>query len=240
MYRLLAKKSPMQSRSLVIAVALTLPVTALVCSFINKPFEYVTYMLIVDILFLFFCEVFFTKPAANSSNRFAESNNRLASSLFVLIYSGFLITFLSRLTDWKHSVHYLAVFFMMVFFCDSFAWFFGILFGKGNREIVDVSPNKSIAGFIGGVLGTQLAAAGGFYLWHESFPGSRFKIILVGVFVSIAAIIGDLAESLFKRSAEVKDSGNIMPGRGGLLDSIDSILMAAPVYYFSVKLLFDL
>jgi phosphatidate cytidylyltransferase len=240
MYHLLAKKSPMQSQPLVIALALTLPVTALVSSLIGKPFEFVTYMLIVDILFLFFCEVFFTKTSPTSNNRFAESNNRLASSLFVLVYSGFLITFLSRLTDWKNSIHYLAVFFVMVFFCDSFAWFFGILFGKGNRGICKVSPNKSMVGFIGGFLGTQFAAAGGFYLWHDSFPGPRFKIILVGVFVSIAAIIGDLAESLFKRSAESKDSGNLIPGRGGLLDSIDSILMAAPVYYFSVKVLFDM
>jgi phosphatidate cytidylyltransferase len=240
MYYLLGKTSPMQNKPLVIGVALTLPVMGLVCSFIGKPFEYITYMLLVDILFLFFCEVFFSTPSQTSSNRFADSNNKLASSFFILVYVGFLITFLSRLTDWKNSTQYLAVFFLMVFFCDSFAWFFGNLLGNGNRGICKASPNKSIVGFIGGFLGSQFAAAGGFYLWHNSFPGPRFKIILIGVFVSIAAIVGDLAESLFKRSSDSKDSGNVIPGRGGLLDSIDSILMAAPVYYFSVKLLFDL
>jgi phosphatidate cytidylyltransferase len=240
MYHLLAKKSPMQNLLLVMALAVSLPVMALVCSFIGKPGEFVTYMLTVDVLLAFFVEVFFTKPLSPEGNFFEASNKRLAATLFVLVYAGFLITFLSRIIQWDNSVQYLAVFFVMVFFCDSFAWFLGMAFGKGNREICKVSPNKSIAGFIGGFAGPQIAGFAGRYLWPQSFPGSPAKIVLLGFFVAVAAIIGDLAESLFKRSAEVKDAGSLIPGRGGMLDSIDSILMAAPIYYLSVKVLFNM
>ena len=61
--------------------------------------------------------------------------------------------------------------------------------------------------------------------------------ILLGLSVAIASILGDLVESLLKRSANEKDSGNVIPGRGGLLHSIDSIILAAPVYYLFVSLL---
>jgi phosphatidate cytidylyltransferase len=239
MYHLLARKSPMQSLPLVMLMTVSLPVTALVCVIFDKPGDFVSYMFTVDILFAFFVEVFFSKPLSSSTNPFAASNTRLTNSLFVLVYAGFLVTFLGRITEWENSSHYLAVFFVMVFFCDSFAWFFGMIFGKGNRAVSKVSPNKSVAGFIGGFLGPQVAVFAGWYLWPKSFPGSPVRIALLGLFVTIAAIVGDLAESLFKRSAEAKDSGSLIPGRGGMLDSIDSLLMAAPIYYFSLKVLFD-
>ena len=64
------------------------------------------------------------------------------------------------------------------------------------------------------------------------------NLVILGIITSLAAIIGDLIESVFKRSCEVKDSGNLIPGRGGVLDSIDSILIAAPIFYIGYNFLF--
>ena len=114
-----------------------------------------------------------------------------------------------------------------------------MLFGKNNRGYIKASPNKSIAGFIGGIAGSILSGLLGIYIWPEIFIGSILKIIILGIIVAIAAIAGDLAESVFKRSAGWKDSGRVIPGRGGILDSIDSILMAAPVFYIFTILFFE-
>jgi phosphatidate cytidylyltransferase len=241
MYHLLAKKSPLQPLIAVLILTAFLPLTALWAAVWERSWEFVTCALFADFIILTFLEVFFNaKPRQTASNQFAESSQKLTASFFTVFYAGFLLTFLSRLTTLPHSMVYITVFFLMVFLCDSAAWFFGMLFGKNNRGLCRVSPNKSVAGFIGGVLGSGGAAVVGKCVWPDVFPGSALKLIPFTIFVALAAILGDLAESLVKRSVEEKDSGNLIPGRGGVLDSIDSILVAAPIYYFSIKFLYDL
>jgi phosphatidate cytidylyltransferase len=246
MYHLLAKKSPQQPLIAVLILTALLPFTALWAAVWGRSWEFVAVTLFVDFLTLAFLEVFCykKKPAKGEQgvpgavalpNQFAESSQKLTASFFTVFYAGFLITFLSKLTTLPHSKTYITVFFLMVFLCDSAAWFFGVLFGKNNRGLCRVSPNKSIAGFIGGVIGSGVSAVLGKCLWPDVFPGSSLKLIPLTAFVAFAAILGDLAESLIKRSVEEKDSGNLMPGRGGILDSLDSILVAAPIYYFSLK-----
>ena len=135
---------------------------------------------------------------------------------------------------------YMALFLVMVFGTDSFAWFFGMLFGKNNRGYIKASPNKSIAGFIGGIFATVIVV----FLVTRYIPVfskyfshiSNLEIISLTVVTSLFAIIGDLIESVIKRAVDVKDSGNIIPGRGGILDSVDSLLLAAPVFYLLVKI----
>ena len=120
---------------------------------------------------------------------------------------------------------------LFVFICDSLAWFFGVLFGKSTRGYVAASPNKSLVGFIGGI---SCSIIEGFLfkcIFPEKIPFSYIEIFILGFLTAIASIIGDLIESVFKRSSGVKDSGNIIPGRGGVLDSIDSIVIAVPVFY---------
>jgi phosphatidate cytidylyltransferase len=122
--------------------------------------------------------------------------------------------------------------------CDSLAWLFGVLLGKNNRGLIKASPNKSIAGFIGGFAGTILTGCIAHFLFPQAFTGSLVKILVLSFFIAFVAIIGDLVESVLKRSVEIKDSGSIIPGRGGVLDSIDSIVFVAPVYYFGINFLF--
>lgn len=121
-----------------------------------------------------------------------------------------------------------------MFFCDSSSWLFGKFLGKGNRGIFVVSPNKSIAGFIGGYLGSVFIAIVVYYLFPTMML-SLFQIIILTLFTTTAAIAGDLVESMLKRACNVKDSGRIIMGRGGILDSMDSLLFAAPVFYVVFK-----
>ena len=77
-------------------------------------------------------------------------------------------------------------------------------------------------------------------LFPEVFVGGYVKIIALGFMTATAAIVGDIIESVFKRSAGIKDSGHVIPGRGGVLDSVDSILLAAPVFYIICDFLYGM
>jgi phosphatidate cytidylyltransferase len=139
------------------------------------------------------------------------------------------------MAHWENA-HYVILFFLLIVMAnDSAAWAFGMLFGKGNRGLIPASPNKSIAGFIGGLVASVLVGMGASLFLKEAFQpqilSPALSGFIMGFFTGIAATAGDLGESALKRSAGVKDSGGLIPGRGGILDSIDSIALAAPVFY---------
>ena len=114
---------------------------------------------------------------------------------------------------------------------DSAQYYTGRAFG--SRPLAPtISPKKTIEGGIGGVIfATAAMAIGGHYV----FPSPVWMLALLGAAISMLGIVGDLFESLLKRSAGVKDSSNLIPGHGGVLDRIDSWLFAAPVYYIFVR-----
>ena len=183
--------------------------------------------------------IFIFEFAYSFSGHFEASIERLSSGFFVILYPGYLVVFLSLLTQWQNAGAIICTLFLMVFGCDSFAWLFGILLGKGNRGVLPASPNKSVAGFIGGYAGSIAGCLVGRFLWPDAFPGAIWKLIAVAVCIATAAIIGDIAESILKRSGGLKDSGAVMPGRGGILDTIDSVLLSSPVFYFLCGALFS-
>jgi Predicted CDP-diglyceride synthetase/phosphatidate cytidylyltransferase len=184
------------------------------------------------VYFIFFVETFysFSKP-------FENSIQRVCSSVFMIFYPGLFIAFVSAMTRWPSAPDVITIFLLMVFSCDSLAWLFGMLFGKGNRGFVPASPNKSIAGFAGGLLTSIIVGFLAYKLFPVSFGKSLSGSLITGGVTGFAAIVGDLLESIFKRSADVKDSGALILGRGGILDSIDSILFAAPVFYLCYRFL---
>ena len=116
--------------------------------------------------------------------------------------------------------------FVLIWSSDSFAYFTGRLFGK-HKMAPKISPKKTWEGFVGGVIFTLILG----YFIEQKFPGLRGNWIIVGFLVSVFAPIGDLVESQLKRTFGVKDSGNIIPGHGGVLDRLDSFIIAAPVVY---------
>ncbi len=154
---------------------------------------------------------------------------RMSSRLFMVIYPGWLIWWVSRLT-WFDNARFVLLFFALtVFINDSAAWLFGVCFGK-KRGIFAVSPNKSLEGFLGGTLGSIVVVFVTSRLVPEILPHPLWQLLLFAVIIAAVTFLGDLTESALKRSVNVKDSGNIIFGRGGMFDSVDSILFTAPFF----------
>ena len=117
--------------------------------------------------------------------------------------------------------------FVFIWVNDTFAFLTGITLGK-NKLLERISPKKTIEGFIGGIFFTVLAGVGFSFLFVEY---NIYFWIGFALIVSLFATLGDLFESLIKRTYKVKDSGNLIPGHGGILDRIDSLLIVVPAIY---------
>ena len=184
---------------------------------------------------------FMIEIKAGEKDDFKQSLQRAGKNALLITYPGYLISFFLRLLAIDGITSYAVMFFLvLVFGNDIFAYVFGRLFGKNNKGIVKVSPNKSVAGFVGSFLSAIALSFGYYALFKNNLPYiSVLYRIALGAGVSIAANIGDLIESVFKRSAGVKDSGNIFPGRGGALDSMDSEIASAPLFFLLFKLIME-
>ncbi len=130
----------------------------------------------------------------------------------------------------NHGVRGIWIFFLLAvtFANDTGAFYCGKLFGR-NKLYELVSPKKTWEGSIGGILFALITAI--VFLKIFRFYPVDFSIILLIFLLSVAGQVGDLAESMLKRNFNVKDSGNLLPGHGGVLDRIDSLLFATPVLY---------
>ncbi|MFP3041918.1 phosphatidate cytidylyltransferase [Treponema primitia] len=176
------------------------------------------------------------------ADKFEAIISRVSSGFAVIIYPGLFMAWVIRMSLFSRSDVVILMFLLMVIANDSAAWAVGLLFGKGNRGIIPASPNKSVAGFIGGFVASILIGIGAVQFAPETFPARLLPAVLSGIilgFISgLAGTLGDLGESAMKRSSNIKDSGTIIPGRGGILDTIDSIALAAPVFYVLYWILF--
>ena len=110
---------------------------------------------------------------------------------------------------------------------DVFAFLIGKNFGK-HKLIERVSPNKTIEGFLGGFIFTFIA---GYLVAKFCFSIQPLQWFTIAIIVSIFGVLGDLIESMFKRQAHIKDSSNLLPGHGGFLDRLDSIIFATPFIF---------
>ena len=117
--------------------------------------------------------------------------------------------------------------FIMIWCNDTFAYLVGKSFGK-HKLLERVSPKKTIEGFIGGIVFTIIASI----IISQFYTFFNVTLwIISALIISIFGTLGDLVESKFKREAGVKDSGNIMPGHGGILDRLDSVIFVIPFLY---------
>ncbi|MBI5827869.1 MAG: phosphatidate cytidylyltransferase, partial [Deltaproteobacteria bacterium] len=111
---------------------------------------------------------------------------------------------------------------------DTFAYITGK--AVGSHKLTSISPKKTVEGAVGGVIGGGVAA--GLFNFFFDMGLSYAAVAVLSVVVGLIALVGDLAESLLKRAAGVKDSGSILPGHGGILDRVDSLLFPIPLLYY--------
>lgn len=172
-----------------------------------------------------------------NEGRLENSLMRFPGYVYVLVYPGLFLSYIARLSGFPDPVPVILLFLALVFSNDSFAYIVGMLFGKKNRGLFFVSPNKSLAGLIGGLAGSLAAGFVVSWIFPELFRQKYGFLILVSLGTAGLAVAGDLIESAVKRSAGVKDSGTLLSGRGGVMDSLDSLLFSAPFYYYLMGIL---
>lgn len=194
--------------------------------------------LIIGTYGLLFLYILGSEALKSREDAFLLSRTRISGSIMTLLYPSALTVFVIHMTTFDKAPFWIISFFLLIFANDVFAYVFGMLFGRSSRKPFAVSPNKSVVGYIGGGVSTLVVAA----VYHTLLPTVGQSISLpffigAAAALSISANIGDLAESVLKRSSGHKDSGSIIPGRGGVLDTIDSIVFSAPVYYLILDLL---
>jgi phosphatidate cytidylyltransferase len=155
-----------------------------------------------------------------------------ASALsFAIAYPGLLGAFVVLIaSEPRFATESLLSFCLLSFSSDSLAWLFGMTLGR-HRGIVAVSPNKSLEGFLAGLLAPVGMAFACAAFFPEAYGAKWWQLLSLGLALGISVIVGDLFESALKRSAGAKDSGSAVPGRGGFLDSFDGLLFSAPVFY---------
>ncbi len=152
------------------------------------------------------------------------------------LYIGWLLGLLVNLRLMYHGRDWVYLALIATFVSDSLAYFIGKAFGR-NKMAPVISPGKSWEGAVAGVFGALIISILFTRNTPLQLPLTIGESIILGFFISLFGQIGDLAESLLKRNTGVKDSGTFMPGHGGLLDRIDSILFAGALVYFFVLML---
>ena len=164
-----------------------------------------------------------------------DAAREVAFTLLGFLYIPFLLMHLVMLRQTPYGIQWLLVIMLIVMTNDSAAYYTGSAFGK-HRLYPLVSPKKSIEGAIGGLFGSL---CGTLLAKYSFFPQLTLAdAVVTAVVVGLMGQTGDLFESLLKRSFGVKDSGTLIPGHGGVLDRMDSILFAAPVTYYYVIYVF--
>jgi phosphatidate cytidylyltransferase len=141
------------------------------------------------------------------------------------------------------NMHWIFALFVLIWLSDTGAYLVGCLFGK-HKLFERISPKKSWEGFAGGCAFT---IGGSMLLWHlftnvwpTETPTFWWQWLVFAIIIIIFGTYGDLSESLLKRSAQIRDSGNILPGHGGPLDRFDSLLLCIPVVYIYLEILNNL
>ncbi len=208
-------------------------ISCIVISFLHViPKEYLPYILAVAlpaIIVLLFIKVI----ATNMKTTFMDVIITFFGICYIPLFLSF-IPLLHGITNGKILIWFILV---AAWGTDTCAYFVGCKFGK--HKFTEISPKKSIEGCIGGTLGSIIIALIYTYCINK-FAGlsiSYIYIAIIGMLLSIFSQLGDLSASSIKRTSGIKDFGNLIPGHGGILDRIDSIIFIAPFAYFLLSLI---
>ena len=161
----------------------------------------------------------------------------ISTVLFGICYITILLIFIPIIRETQNGKITVWFVFTAAWGTDVFAYLIGKKFGK--HKFSKISPNKSIEGCIAGAIGA-IALSTIYALICNTYLGMNFNylyIILISIVLSIAGQLGDFAASSIKRYVDLKDFSNLIPGHGGMLDRIDSLIFIAPFAYFLLRIL---
>lgn len=192
---------------------------------------------VVGFLFLIFVRQMFRAAAHR------EPLEAIAYTVFGLLYIPWLFNFVTKIiylspptATGEPTGQYYVIFLLLVTkFSDMGAYVFGSLFGR-HPFAPHISPKKTWEGFFGALFSALLGSYWLYAMIPDRLPALRFEdVTILGLVLGVSAVIGDLAESIIKRSTLAKDSSQVLPGIGGTLDLIDSVLFTAPLMYFYLR-----
>jgi len=219
-YRLTLPESLPSQRILGIGLGLLFPLAA----FLGREGAVVAVLaLVVLVLFL----LLMVTPG-----ELAGATSRMAVMLLGNVYVGFLLSYIVLLRGRPMGLQWVLFLLVTVWAGDTCAYFSGTLVGR-HRLWPRISPNKTLEGLLGGLAGS-VAAAVLFRLFFLRCLALSDTVTL-GSFILMIGQVGDFGESMIKRSARVKDSSHLIPGHGGVLDRLDSLLLSAPFLYYYVQ-----
>jgi len=158
----------------------------------------------------------------------------ISTTLFGILYISWFLSFLIKIRLLPDGVGLLVTVLAVTKLGDIGAYLVGSRFGR-TPLMPRISPKKSVEGAVGGLIFSVLGAM----VCKPMLTFSYWDMLLIGVFLNIVGQLGDLSESLMKRDCEVKDSARTIPGIGGVLDLIDSLLFTAPVFYFYLNIVLN-
>ena len=191
-------------------------------------------LLLILIIFIASVLVTFTFRGAPFEKMIASGGATILGVLYVVLLGGHLVAVRTGF-DQTLSAHLLSFFFLVIMGSDTGAYYVGRAFGK-HKLAPSISPGKTWEGVVGGLVASLLMATIAHYWFFRELP-LKWALPLA-VTMSGIGLFGDLAESALKRGAGAKDAANILPGHGGLLDRLDSLLFNAPVIYYFGRIYF--
>jgi len=186
---------------------------------------------IIHVISLFVL-LFLTRDLFSSKSLPKLLTNRYINTTFY-ISCGFIFLILISLNSGSFSSNTIVGMFVLIWINDSFAYLIGSNFGR-QKLFESVSPKKTVEGFLGGVF---FSAIGSYFVFKCTNNLEFSNWLIISVIISVFGTIGDLIESKYKRQANVKDSGNLLPGHGGLFDRLDSAIFVSPFIYLFLKIL---
>lgn len=222
--KMTSSKRNIYSRFLLWLAAIITPFSIYIGMHYSDTFNYFICFLIFFIILAFLLKMFSKTP---TNNVLEEVGANIIAAFYIPLFFSF--TFLI----WDISPYWVLFLCVVIWVSDSFAYFVGSLIGR-HKLIPLVSPGKSVEGLIGGAIFALVAAL---IFNHFLLERSIVHIVIIALDVIAAGVVGDLVESMMKRSFNVKDSGGIIPGHGGIFDRFDALILAAPVLYFYIRFL---
>jgi phosphatidate cytidylyltransferase len=221
-FTMLEKKGINAYKYFGIGMGMVIPLSIIFRFELTKKWE-----LLFVILTLLFLIIMFFKHRKNSGVIVD-----ISTTIFGILYISWFFSFLIKIRYLAGGIGFFTCVLVITKLGDIGAYLIGVRFGK-TPLIPRISPNKSVEGSVGGLVFSILGAfACKPFLNFMSSP----EVLLAGITLGLLGQLGDLSESLMKRDCQVKDSGKIIPGMGGVLDVMDSLIFTAPVFYFYLSI----